>query len=261
MDFNGTRSAKLGENKLTGYTCEKCQKEGNVHMSILAKYFHILWIPTLSLGKEASTKCFSCGNENEHESLSPELKERFKIIKVGYKAPWYHWSFSVILIVLIGISFIFSATGNSEEDPRMAMIEKDEKVLDTKNIQTGDSLAAALKAYVEGKLEKAIDTKSLSVFDPKEFSYYSKTNGKKILLLVKVSNYGNLKEDKQEEIISTVKEFIKKEKSLQDKEIYLGIKSMFDLKMAATPKGEETGAYMSEILLCDFYDVAPNSKK
>ena len=37
------------------------------------------------------------------------------------------------------------------------------------------------------------------------------------------------------------------------KEIYLGIVNSFDLTLAITPKSEETGSYMSQIVLCDFY--------
>jgi hypothetical protein len=246
MEFNGIKSTPLGEVKVEDEVCMNCGSKGTTSAIISGKYFHVLWIPALSLGKEVSTKCSHCGKEYQGV-------EKFNTLKSNYKTPWNHWLFSILLLALVSISFLFNITGNSDEDPRMVMVENDLKVLDSVKVVSGDSLGQAMQSFFNTKTTKKFVAGTVVQMDPSEFSYYTKRNTNKVLLLVKMPSLGALKEDNQGEYIDLVKEFISSNKSIQGKEIYAGIAGSFDLSTAITPTSEEKGSYMSQIVLCDFY--------
>ncbi len=251
MEFTGTKLKTLGTVRLPYTVCRNCNVKGTTDLVVSANYFHMLWIPTLSLGKSGTMECQSCQIETEQDDFPEEVKQEYKKIKSGYKAPWYHSLLSIVLAALIGLSFLFSVTGIKETDPREAMYNSDLEVKAKQRMQPGDALAEVFLAFVT----KSIPAKA----DPASVSCYTKANGEKVLLLVTVPSYRILSEDEQSELRGVIDEFISKNEQLKEQEVYLGVYGMMNLlKYFKTPAEEgEEGGYLGALALYEFYGNKP----
>lgn len=237
--ISGTKSQKLGTVMVAGFSCPECKKSNSTEIIISAEYFHVMWIPAISLGKKASSQC-TCKFKIEGEKFPEALKEVYSRNKSSYKTPWYHWTLSVILFLLIGISFLFNVTGNSYTDPREAMLTKDLEQVQAERISKGDTLAEKIFAVLEKN--------SVS-----EASCLTKSKDKKLLVLVRIAAYNQMEAENRDALTGTIKEFVSSDPIFKGKEVYLGILSNSDLKEAKTPFKEENNGYLAQLALYDFY--------
>jgi hypothetical protein len=254
MEITGSTLMPLGITKLPQIVCSNCHTKGTTEMTVSVNHLKVLFIPAFSIGKVGSTDCTKCQFETVQEDFSEELEAEYKKIKSTYKIPLAHYSLSIVLALLIGISFLFSVTGNSTVDPREAMYENDLKALGTQKQQPGDTLAGKFLAYMQAKADP--------MTDPKGMSCLTKQNGNKVLFFVTIPSYKLLQEDRRQELLDLITDFVTKENSLQGKELYLSVYGLMDLvKYYKTPKEEGTeGGYLTSLALYEFYGSAPVSK-
>lgn len=253
MDLAGSKLKPLGTERLSEVVCSNCGAKGTTEMTVSVNHLQILFMPTFSIGKVGSAECTKCQHETEQEDFSEQLKTEYKKIKSNYKIPLYHYSFSIVLAVLIGISFLFSITGNAVVDPRESMYEKDLAAMGAQKQQPGDTLAGKFLAYMKQKADP--------MTNPADMSCLTKRNGNKVLFFVTIPSYKLLQEDRQQELLDLVTGFIAEEKSLEGKELYLAVYGLMDLvKYYKTPKEEGTeGGYLTNLALYEFYGPAPVS--
>ncbi|MBC8151603.1 MAG: zinc-ribbon domain-containing protein [Bacteroidetes bacterium] len=112
MVIYGMRSSHL-ESFDARTTCTSCGQRDKTVVSIFGRYAHIFWIPLFPIGKTAVTYCEHCKASFENKDFAPDLKADIKTMKVGTKAPVWHYSGLGLLTVLAGYGFY--ADGQTKE--------------------------------------------------------------------------------------------------------------------------------------------------
>jgi hypothetical protein len=134
------------------------------------------------------------------------------------------------------------------------MYKKDLETMGAQKQQAGDTLAGKFLAYMEEKADP--------MTDPKGMSCLTKQNGNKQLFFVTIPSYKLLQEDRQQELLELITNFVTNEEKLQGKELYLAVYGLMDLvKYYKTPKEEGTeGGYLTNLALYEFYGPVPANK-
>ena len=82
---------KILDTKETHYACHMCNKIGTVSFYVETTYFHMMFIPTLSTGKEVFSTCSNCNKTYTLKNMPPEFQLDAKEFKRKTKIPiWYY---------------------------------------------------------------------------------------------------------------------------------------------------------------------------
>lgn len=177
MLIYGTRSAHLGTKKLQRPTCESCQTQGNIKMSIYRKHVHAFWIPLFPYKTTAISECQHCKHTLEKKEFSEDLKEEYKRLKENLKGPV--WQFSGLFIVALLIAYGSYA---SDQDKAMELEYLSEpKAGDVYSYQLDNGAYSTLKV-----LSVTPDSIHFNLND------YEISRVSKIYKINKEENYGNL---------------------------------------------------------------------
>lgn len=254
MEISESKLKPLGTVLLPELVCNHCHEKGTTEMTVSVNNLQIMFIPAFSLWKVGSAKCTKCLHETKQPDFSEEQKTAFHKIKSNYKIPLSHYSLSIVLAVLIGISFLFSVTGNATVDPREKQYENDLAAMGAQKQAPQDTLAGKFLTY--------INQKANVLMQPKEMACFTRKKDDKILFLVTVPSYKLLPEKSQEEVVDLITGFTAAEKSLEGKKLYLAVYGLQDLvKYYKTPTEEGSeGGYTTDLALYEFYGPAPISK-
>jgi hypothetical protein len=254
MELNESKLKSLGTVLLPELECKNCHEKGTTEMTVSVNNLQIIFIPAFSLGKAGSAKCTKCLLETKQNDFSEEQKTAFHKIKSNYKIPLSHYSLSIVLIVLIGISFLFSVTGNAIVDPREKQYEEDLTAMGTQKQQPQDTLAGKFLTYMNQKAN--------ALMRPEEMACFTRRKDDKVLFLVTIPSYKLLPEKSQEEVVDLITGFTAAEKSLEGKKLYLAVYGLLDLvKYYKTPTEEGAeGGYTTDLALYEFYGTTPASK-
>jgi len=75
MIIFGTGSKTIATEKANDFSCTSCQNE-TLYAVIIARYFHIFWIPFFPIGKKLYLSCSHCKKVSEHNISSLSQKHR-----------------------------------------------------------------------------------------------------------------------------------------------------------------------------------------
>lgn len=149
-----------------------------------------------------------------------------------------------IAIVIYGI--VKKGNGpDKPDDPRKALLEEDLKKV-TANPAEADSVAYLLKPCVSVSIE-GIKTE--------EIKYYSKTNGTKLLVLLKVGDMKGIEKDSRKLLVEAVEDCLSVLAPEGVDEHYIGVDGNWNMLMVQTPHGSDLGGKFADSdLLLPFYD-------
>jgi hypothetical protein len=96
---------------------------------------------------------------------------------------------------------------------------------------------------------------------PEEYSYLTKQNGNKQLILIKIPSLKRVQKSERTAVFKIVGSYMDVVDSLHTKELYLGIHGKINMMMVKTPTTEESSNFVSDDPLFEFYGPRPPSKK
>ena len=95
--------------------CPNCHDIGQVHASVYCKYFHVMFIPTFSIGKKSKFFCCSCKTKIKKKFIPVALNEAIQDLKETIKIPRSHFTGTMIFVVLLIAMIAIIATDDSIE--------------------------------------------------------------------------------------------------------------------------------------------------
>jgi hypothetical protein len=98
MLIYGTGSKTLGSKKLQAERCPECDSN-DIHITCVAKYFHIFWIPFFPTDRRIFPECHSC---NQQLTITDQKTlDKMKMEKKNFKYPFYLFSAAILIVLLI----------------------------------------------------------------------------------------------------------------------------------------------------------------
>jgi hypothetical protein len=97
----GTGRKDLGKKYIPNEKCPNCDEQNKIHVYGLAKYFHVLWIPTFPYSKKIIPICDSCNTEITKKKISTSLKEKIGLEKSFFKMPISLFSGLIVIACII----------------------------------------------------------------------------------------------------------------------------------------------------------------
>ena len=175
MIFFGTSSAQqLSSKKIEGSKCFKCGESEEIYTSVYTQYFHIWWIPFISLGKKGIAHCESCESTFKGKQMSSRIQDQIQDEKSKITIPIWHF-IGVGLVCLLIASVIVFESINSKEN---AQFIKAPQAGDVYEYKTEDGHYTLFKV-------DAVDTDSIYFI----VNSYESTSSKNILDLDMPNKY------------------------------------------------------------------------
>lgn len=135
-----------------------------------------------------------------------------------------------------------------KEDARSKFLHEDLKAMQV-GAAPNDTLANMLKTVFQ-----------MAVVDelhPENFSFMTKTNGNKQLMLIKIPDLKKVNKKAREDLFGIVDELVNTVDSTHTKSFYLGVHGKYNMMMVKTPTFKESNNIVSEEPLYDFYGEKP----
>lgn len=92
----------------THHPCQHCNKTGFNSFYVQGTYFHLMFIPTLSGGKEVYSTCTNCGKTYSLKNMPPHIQFDAREFKKKVKVPTWYNSLIIAIILFIPLFIIFS---------------------------------------------------------------------------------------------------------------------------------------------------------
>lgn len=172
----------IGKKKLTteaiGSKCTNCNSDELMIVDVFARYFGILWIPVLPLGKKVQVTCPKCGHQPELQTLPQPFVLECEQLKDINTSPRYLFTGSVLLM-LVAVFFIFRSLDGVDNGNNVETYLHQPERGDVYEIKTDDGKYSLLKilevkedslfvVFHNGETENKSELKTL--MDTKNFS-------------------------------------------------------------------------------------------
>ncbi len=258
--FFGTRSSKLKDRfKLDHCTCPNCRVTGTHTVTTLGRYVHLFFIPVFPLTKTRSIECDHCKKTFAQEDLTDEMQEKLQRGLQVYpgKRPIWHGCGCLLIIGFIltsAFASFFISDIDTEEDEQddiyKTMLADDiEKTRSHPSIES-DSLGFYLSTCFDFNL---VDDLSRE-----EMAFFTKQNGSKLLVLVKMKEIKKIKRDQRKELLDLVKDCLYEIIDIEEYELFIGVHGRFSMMVVSTPsETDDIGYVASESILLPFYHDEP----
>jgi len=112
MIIFGTRGRVLKSKEIISYDCEHCNSKNTVTFSVIARYFHIFWIPIFPTSRKVISQCSHCKQVLYKNQMSAKMKQDYASEAANFKRPLTHF-FGLFLIGLFFCQVIFFVCKNS----------------------------------------------------------------------------------------------------------------------------------------------------
>lgn len=178
----------------------------------------------------------------ENTKFTPPPKKKNPLLK-GLGCLLVVGAVSVIAFVLVGI---FRGGGDKPKDPRKEMLEQDiDKT--SMNPPDEDSISNFLKPCIEVSI-KGIKTD--------EIRYYTRINGNKLLVLLKVGDMKGVEKSTRKILVEGVEDCLSVYELPENvNETYIGVDGNWNMLMVKTPHASDLGGkFADKDLLLPFYD-------
>lgn len=257
--FFGTRSSHLRTVRLDENTeCPSCNSRNSFDISTFGTYIHFFWIPVLPISKSTVAECSHCKKTYREKELPESIKEKLKASQEldPPKRPIWHGCGCLIILAVMAFSVVGSLLGyffNKDEfdaaanDPRRTELEGDLELTTTTPSEIGDEISYYLQDCMNYSIE-GIETE--------EIQYFSKQNGNKLLVLLKVMDMKGVESSSRKEIVFAVEECLTELIEPEETEVYIGVHGKWNLLMTKTPANNDLGGRSANSDdLFPFYDA------
>jgi hypothetical protein len=131
--------------------CSSCGQAGTTSIVYYQRYFHLIWIPTIPLGKVYYAVCSHCKQTLDKTKMSASLREFAEREKANIKTPLKYYLFPLIWVALIGGVIIAGFVGSYFADKDRNTYVLDPKVNDVYIVEGKNNKYLPLKVEkVEG---------------------------------------------------------------------------------------------------------------
>jgi uncharacterized Zn-finger protein len=286
--FFGTRSTKIQSQKVTGSTeCPYCSAPNTFIATTFGTYFHIFWIPIITLGRRTVVECSHCKKTYDEKELPANVKaalDRTLLENPPKKALWHCLGCFVILgaiglfIILLIYAIIFKAVKEDDfetyEDDYIYEEEDynyEDKVSDsTYTYQLDNSpkweyqlrkdmLNTDYSPNIENDrysyaLKLCLDEPSLGL-DPSTTGYYSKLVNNKFLIFVEAEELNSLSDQQKEDIYDKITVCLDDILGGNEYQRYIGIVKNKTFYIMETPDGVFKDEAADNEKLSSFYNT------
>ncbi len=101
----GTKGKVINSQVQPNLICPHCNTQGKIKTSVVAKYFHLTFIPTFPTGKSGFSQCDHCKQTLEENQMPPAFRNAINELKNNSSAP--KWMFSGVFLIL-GLGMLMS---------------------------------------------------------------------------------------------------------------------------------------------------------
>lgn len=272
--FFGSRSTKIKEGRLTKspITCSHCDVQNTFRYTVFGGYFHVFFIPMFPLGKTTIIECSHCKKTySENDELPIDIQNAIERQNEADppKRPLWHGCGCLVIFGPIIISLVFSILGgvlnfvggmfsSDSDDSSPSYIEEVVSAYDpfendlklvTNEVSEDNPITSTLQGCI---------SLSIQGIDTDDIKYYTKVNHNKILVILKVTDLGNIKRSSRRTIVEAVEECLNV--ILEDREYYyyIAVDGKWNLLMTKSPTDEDLGGSLaSPEMIMPFYDDYP----
>jgi hypothetical protein len=255
----GVRFTNTQYYKLDNHICPYCGNQDTLFGETKSKYFHIFFIPFLSLGKSTVLTCSHCLKKFETKQLLEPLKHEIELREsILVKSPaWQSCGCIIVLLVALFFAvatcghFVFGDGSNKTEEelqdePYEKLYNADTAKVTANPTQATDSIAFAVKSY--------IDYIVTNEMDKKDFKYFTKIKDNKLLVIVKVPDMKKVAAEDRNTFLSLIRESLNDVGAAQHKQLYISIEGRWNTVLVATPTHTDyNGRFADTKYLYDFY--------
>ncbi|MFY7671772.1 hypothetical protein ACOSP6_11860 [Tenacibaculum sp. MEBiC06402] len=283
--FFGTRSPLIGSSVIRkNVSCNYCNVENNLSISVYGSYFHVFWIPIMSFGRTVEVTCLHCKKTYQEKEIPNDLKPVVDTILQGktMKSPKWHslgcFSIEALFIIVLLMTFYaltVNAFKNSKNDTNL-----DAK--DNENIEVykseEDIYREKVKAMPEWKkdlrnimfssltdpsiVKKPISYNLKNCLEPKlpfieeySISYITQIKEDKILILIEAPDYNSYTEDQKKKFYNKIDFCINSVLKDEFYKRYVGIYKSSRFIMQQTPsKTVKDSVALKSDLLKEFFE-------
>ena len=133
MIIFGLRASNIGTFETGEIKCDYCNTKGSQQFSVYGKYFHVFWIPIFPISKKEFSECTHCKRTLGKKEFSPELKRLYVENKNKIKRPFWHWSGTILIGLLVLSNVLIGKTSKKTTTSKEHVFEN--KVLDANKIK------------------------------------------------------------------------------------------------------------------------------
>jgi hypothetical protein len=251
----GVRSTVTGSTVLEQCLCPNCGQENTLTTVFTANYFHFFFVPFFPTGKSCVITCSYCRKQYDDKYLPPpigEAVERFRLSQK--KRPAWHCcgcSFLLILFFVWLVMLIFSIIFHTSEPERPNPLEDKyksdfEKLTTSPDCKT-DTISCAIKSYLDVVVTEEMDRDA--------FEYFSRVDGDKVLVLMKVTDMKKIESGVRKDLVNEIGYILRNKYGFDDEKIYIGVEGKWNTVLISTPDHKELGGnFANEEYLYDFYE-------
>ena len=175
-----------------------------------------------------------------------DLDNQLRNVESSIKRPIWHWIGPVILglaVLSIGLGI-----ATHKDDPRKVNLDADEANMTINPTMESDSISYQLKSMFD-----VFVTEELR---PQSFSYFSKVEDDKVLVLIEIPDFKHLEKSVRPELVEIVTQVLDGFEGLEGKDQYIGVKGKYNMMLVKTPTEFENGNLVSLDGIYDFYGPA-----
>lgn len=254
--FEQTNEVILKEKKL----CLHCMVEGNFILSSFRKYHHFFLVPVYTSARFYYLQCMHCKKVYESDSVNiitsrkptPEINLPFWKSPLGITTK----IMAFVAVFFLGGGFLFKKYGkkniespqieNTQTDIREEYLKQDLQKMDSSDYKENSKIAEALKLYI---------SKTLTGIETSKIKYFTRINGDKILVLVKVSDMKKIETSSRKTLLFEIENGLNDYLELNSLKQYIGVDGNWNMLLVKTPqKSDLDGLIADEKPLFDFYD-------
>jgi len=256
--FFGVRSAALSNTyHLKNTTCTYCSTENSFRTRTYLRYFHIFWIPFFPLGKTTVAECSHCRKTYRENEFTPEMHQAIARERATRPEKRPLWSgCGCLLLILLAVGFALSSVligifAPKDPDKEQNSIYKTQLQADLDKMvrnpdADADSTAAMLKTCIDFSLIDEMKTEN--------YQYYTRTSGKKLLVLMKTTDMKKVKGSSRGELMEALKACLSEAGSYDSLDWYIGVRGNWNMLLTSSPEGSDLdGKFADEKLLYGFY--------
>ena len=277
--FFGTRSTKIQSQRVTGHTeCPYCNSQNSFIATTFGTYFHIFWIPIITLGRRTVVECSHCKKTYDEKELPVNVKtalDRSLQEHPPKKALWHCLGCFVILgaiglfLILLIYAIIFKAVKEDEFETYEDDFNYEEVVRDSTYTLEADNspewdyqlrkdlLNTDYSPNIESDkysyaLKSCMDEPSLELNEATT-GYLSKISGTNFLIFVEAGELRNLSAKQKDKIYETINTCLDEILGGIEYQRYIGVFSSQKFYMVSTPDGFFKDEEADKEKLKDFY--------
>ncbi|CAL2081782.1 hypothetical protein [Tenacibaculum sp. 190524A05c] len=274
--FFGVRTSMIGSVLIKqNVSCDYCNVDNNLRVTVYGSYFHVFWIPIISFGRSVEVTCLHCKKTYSENEIPNNLKPAVDTIlraKTMKSSKWHSFGcliigFVFLLTFLLAIYALIYNTFNSKTDFNNENEVQETINLDKEYYQKKPKKVAKWRKELNNLMDYSVIEPSIledpvahnikNCLEPKttfaeeySMSYATKIIKDKILILIEVGDYNQYSEDQKKQLYAHIEYCVKKVLKNEPYKVYVGVYKKNNLFMQQSPKEsiKDSLALKSELL-------------